>query len=78
MKHSLDWQEKNGEFWNQVYALINEGIGPDGSLVNNSSLATILKKSENWDGLSAEGKMQWLADLQKDVKSAVSYLAITR
>ncbi len=78
MQHSLDWQEKNGEFWNQVYALINEGIGPDGSLVNNSSLATILKKSENWDGLSAEGKMQWLADLQKDVKSAVSYLAITR
>ena len=78
LQQSLDWQEKNGEFWEQAYQLMNNGIGPDGTLVTGSELEQLLKQGEGWQALSAEGKMNWLSDLETMVAEAVGYLYLSR
>lgn len=78
MQQSLDWQEKNGEFWEQAYQLMNNGIGPDGTLVTGSELEQLLKQGEGWQALSQEGKMNWLSDLETMVAEAVGYLYLSR
>ena len=78
MQQSLDWQEKNGEFWQQVYSLISEGIGPNGSLVTGSDLDTLLKTGEGWQSLSKFGKMEWLNNLENLIAQAVGFLANNR
>jgi len=64
MQQSLDWQEKNGEFWEQAYQILEQGIGPDGSLLKGSELEQLLKSSEGWQGLSDAAKMKWLEELE--------------
>jgi hypothetical protein len=60
MQRSLDWQEKSGEFWNEVYRYISEGTDAVGALVKFSELETLLKGGEAWTSLSKEGQMNWL------------------
>jgi hypothetical protein len=38
MQRSLDWQEKDGQFWNEAYRLISEGTDATGALVKSSEL----------------------------------------
>ena len=78
MQQSLDWQEKNGEFWEQAYQILEQSIGPDGSLLKGSELEQLLKSSDAWQGLSAEGKMKWLEELEKMVAQATGYLSLSR
>lgn len=78
LQQSLDWQEKNGEFWEQAYQLMNNGIGPDGTLVTGSELEQLLKQGEGWQALSQEGKMNWLSELETMVAEAVGYLYLSR
>jgi sensor domain CHASE-containing protein len=52
MQASLDYQEKTGAFWDEVYRLIQEGTDATGNLIPNSNLVDVLKNNENWDGLS--------------------------
>lgn len=78
MQQSLDWQEKNGEFWQQVYSLISDGIGPNGSLVTGSKLDTLLKDGEGWQSLSDFEKMDWLNNLENLIAQAVGFLAHNR
>jgi hypothetical protein len=54
MQHSLDWQEKNGEFWNLAYQYISEGTSAIGALIPGSNLKELLKSAEPWDKLSEE------------------------
>ena len=78
MQQSLDWQEKNGEFWEQAYQILEQGIGPDGSLLKGSELEQLLKSSEGWQGLSDAAKMKWLEELETQVAQAVGYLSLSR
>jgi hypothetical protein len=63
MQHSLDWQEKNGEFWNFAYQYISEGTSAIGALIPGSNLEELLKSAEPWDKLSEEQKKTWVNDL---------------
>jgi hypothetical protein len=55
MQQSLDWQEKSGAFWEQVYEYIQAGTDEVGTLVHGSELENLLKTGEAWDSLSEEG-----------------------
>lgn len=78
MQRSLDWQEKSGEFWNEVYRYISEGTDAVGALVKFSELETLLKGGEAWTSLSQEGQMNWLSELEDQVAQGVAYLEMQR
>ncbi len=78
LQQSLDWQEKNGQFWEQAYEIMNSGIGPNGDLVKGSQLEALLKQGEGWKALSDESQMKWLKELETQVAEATAYLAMTR
>ena len=78
LQQSLDWQEKNGQFWEQAYEIMNSGIGPNGDLVKGSQLEALLKQGEGWKALSDESQMTWLKELETQVAEATAYLAMTR
>ena len=78
MQQSLDWQEKNGQFWEQAYEIMNSSLGPNGDLVKGSQLEVLLKQGEGWKALSEEGQMKWLKELETQVAEATAYLAMTR
>ena len=78
LQTQLEHDQKVGEIWKQVYALWQTGIDSDGKLINNSNLEEILKNSENFDGLSEQSKMNWMGELETQMKAAVSYLAVGR
>ena len=78
MQQSLDWQEKNGEFWQQVYSLMSAGIDSSGVLISGSQLENLLKAGEGWDNLSSFQKMDWLKSLETLVAQAVGFLSLNR
>ena len=78
MQQSLDWQEKSGAFWEEVYRLIDEGTSATGELIHESELQELLQAGENWESLSEEQKKIWAGDLQTTVAEAVSYLYLSR
>ena len=78
MQRSLDWQEKDGQFWNEAYRLISEGTDATGALIHKSDLENVLKGSEGWAGLSDEGKMDWLKTLEDQVAQGIAYLEQSR
>lgn len=78
MQRSLDWQEKSGEFWNEVYRYISEGTDAVGALVKFSELEALLKGGEAWTSLSQEGQMNWLSELEDQVAQGVAYLEMQR
>lgn len=78
MQQSLDWQEKSGAFWEQVYEYIQAGTDEVGTLVHGSELENLLKAGEAWDSLSEEGQMNWLKELENQVAQAIGYLSLSR
>ena len=78
MQRSLDWQEKSGAFWQEVYSLINAGTSATAELLTDSDLVDVLKNSENWQGLSDEGKMNWLSEIEDLVAQGMAYISMTR
>lgn len=78
LQTQLEHDQKVGEIWKQVYSLWQTGIDSNGKLINNSNLEEILKNSENFDGLSEQSKMNWMGELETQMKAAVSYLAVGR
>lgn len=78
MQQSLEWEEKAGVFWDEVYRLISEGTDVTGSLVKASELEQLLKNGEAWDSLSEEGKMKWLEELEDIVAQGLAYLELSR
>ena len=78
MQQSLDWQEKSGAFWEQVYEYIQAGTDEVGTLVHGSELENLLKTGEAWDSLSEEGQMKWLEELENQVAQAIGYLSLSR
>ena len=78
MQRSLDWQEKSGVFWDEVYRLISLGTDATGALIHKSELEQVLQGSEGWDALSEEGKMKWLKELEDQVSQGFAYLEMGR
>lgn len=66
MQSQLDWQEKNGEFWEETYALIQGAFNEDGTFNNNSALVQLLKDTDSFKGMSEFGKMNWITELIKE------------
>jgi hypothetical protein len=64
--------EGSEQMWNDVHEIWDKGVDNDG-LVIGSSLETMLKKSENWEQLSAQQKEDWAKELISSVEAAVSW-----
>lgn len=73
----LDNYIESGAIWNDVYALMETGLGPNG-VITGSQLENVLQNSDNWSGLSELGRMQWLEELNQQVAQAISYLMTGR
>ena len=74
----LEEAQKNGDFWNEAYRLIKEGTDATGKLITNSQLADLLKSSEGWQGMSKIQQMDWLKELENEVKAAMVYFSSQR
>ena len=69
MQAQLDWQKENGEFWDEVYTLINASYD-DGMLKDGSPLANLLKESDAFKGMSEFGQKNWMNELVDEWKKA--------
>ena len=73
MQAQLDHYLESQEVWDDIYSLMNTGIGPDG-IVAGSELENLLKESANFEGMSYLQKMDWLSELEDNVAKAVQWL----
>lgn len=62
MQAQLDWQDKNGEFWPEVYALLQDSYNK-GMLDDGSPLVQLLEESDTFSGLSQFGQKDWMNKL---------------
>lgn len=75
LQAQLDYDEENGAFWSEAHDMIEEGIdNVTGALKENSDLVRLLQSAEGWEGLSKQGKMDWMGELNSQVAQAVAYL----
>lgn len=74
----LDHYVKTGQVWNDVYALMNEGLNEDSGLVRGSHLEELLKNAEGFQGMSAIKQMEWMKDTNNMIAQALAYLEIGR
>ena len=76
MEEQLKHYEESGEIWNDVYALMNEGVDSLGNLIEGSELETLLKTSEGFLGMSELEKVKWLEDLENEVAEGFKWLRV--
>ena len=77
LEKQLEHDQETGAIWDAVYSLMNEGLSANG-LIRGSKLESILKDSNNWSGMSELSKVEWLGDLETEIKAAVNYLKVGR
>ena len=73
LQAQLDHYLESQQVWDDIYSLMNTGIGPDG-IVAGSELENLLKESANFEGMSYLQKMEWLSELEDNVAKAVQWL----
>ena len=66
MQAQLDWQAKNGAFWEETYRLINDSFTEDGALNLASPLVELLEVSDVFKGMSYFGKENWIRDMARE------------
>lgn len=71
LQNQLDIMKENGSLWNQVYALMRNAEGSDGSFSQNSELVKLLKSNEGFDNLSNIGKAKWWEEASAAYKAAI-------
>ena len=76
MEEQLKHYEESGEIWNDVYALMNEGVDSLGNLIEGSELEALLKTSEGFLGMSELEKVKWLEDLENEVAEGFKWLRV--
>ena len=76
MEEQLKHYEESGEIWNDVYALMDEGVDSLGNLIEGSELEALLKTSEGFLGMSELAKMKWLEDLENEVAEGFKWLRV--
>lgn len=74
MESNLEFDQETGQLWGQIHDLLNNSVGEDGKLLNDSALVALLQKSESWEGLSEVQKKMWQDDLIKDFNAAYAYV----
>ena len=74
----LDQYIRTGQVWDEVYALMGEGLDEDNGLVRGSRLEELLKNAEGFQGMSAIKQMEWLKDTNNMIAQALAYLEIGR
>ena len=71
----LDHYTDTGKIWNNVYSLMEKGIGADG-IIPGSELEKLLQDQENWAGKSAMEQLKWGNDLKDTAAQAIQYLKV--
>ena len=74
MESNLEFDQETGQLWGQIHDLLNNSVGEDGKLLNDSALVALLQKSESWESLSEVQKKMWQDDLIKDFNVAYAYV----
>ena len=74
----LDHYIKTGQVWEDVYALMDEGLDVDNGLVRGSRLEELLKNAEGFQGMSTIKQMEWMKDTNNMIAQALAYLEIGR
>lgn len=74
MESNLEFDQETGQLWGQIHDLLNNSVGEDGKLLNDSALVALLQKSESWESLSEVQKKLWQDDLIKDFNAAYAYV----
>lgn len=74
MESNLEFDQETGQLWEQIHDLLNNSVGEDGKLLNDSALVALLQKSESWESLSEVQKKMWQDDLIKDFNAAYAYI----
>ena len=74
MESNLEFDQETGQLWGQIHDLLNNSVGEDGKLLNDSALVALLQESESWEGLSEVQKKVWQDDLIKDFNAAYAYV----
>ena len=74
MESNLEFDQETGQLWGQIHDLLNNSVGEDGKLLNDSALVALLQKSESWESLSEVQKKMWQDDLIKDFNVAYAYI----
>lgn len=74
MESNLEFDQETGQLWEQIHDLLNNSVGEDGKLLNDSALVALLQKSESWESLSEVQKKMWQDDLIKDFNVAYAYI----
>lgn len=70
MQSQLDWDEKNGAFWEETYGLIQGALNEDGSFNRNSDLVKLLAATDAFKGMSDFGKLNWIGELIQQFNEA--------
>ncbi len=69
MEGQLEQAKDQGLLWDEVNLLLTEGIyGSDGQINQNSKLVQILQQLDKYNGLSEEGRNNWLDELSVQYK----------
>lgn len=71
LQGQLDADVKNGEFWDEVKALIENGTEITGGLLKGSELEELLQSAEGWQGMSETQRTVWVEDLMETIKQAL-------
>ena len=71
LQNQLDIMKENGSLWDQVYTLIRNAEGSDGSFSKNSELVKLLKSNEGFNNLSNIGKAKWWEEAAAAYKAAM-------
>jgi hypothetical protein len=73
MNAQLDQYMESGAVWDDVKALMDEGIGSDGIKVD-SSLWTLLSESDDYASMSRLEQLKWGEELNDNVAEALLWL----
>ena len=71
----LEAQQKTGELWDKVYALMDNGIDENGIIVD-SSLWNILADNDEFIGKSFFGQQNWAGTLADQVDDVIQFLKV--
>lgn len=73
-QQQLDQYIATGQHWSTVEGLIQSGTTETGKLLKSSELVTLLQEKDNFQGLSKQGKMDWMQSLEADVSAAWAWM----
>ena len=74
----LEYDVANGILWDQVYALMHEGIDENGVIIDGSALMEKLKTDQDYASKSNLEKLEWAESLNDTAAQALQWLQVGR